>query len=94
MAPVNSFGDAGRTSVVGPDFVNFNVSLFKNFALSERFRLQFRTEFFNVFNHTNLGLPNQNFDQPSAGVITSTVNQAQLSAQTSRLGQFALKLMF
>jgi Carboxypeptidase regulatory-like domain/TonB-dependent Receptor Plug Domain/TonB dependent receptor len=93
-APVNSFGDAGRNSLVGPGFVNFNFSLIKNFPLTERFNLQFRTEVFNLFNHTNLGLPNNSVDQPNAGVITSTINQAQLTAQTSRLIQFALKLVF
>jgi len=93
-APVASFGNAGRNSLVGPSFVNFNFSLLKNFPLTERFSLQFRTEIFNLFNHTNLGLPNNNVDQPNAGVITSTVNQAQLTAQTSRLIQFALKLIF
>ena len=94
VAPVGSFGDAGRNSLVGPSFVNFNFSIIKNFTLTERFKLQFRTEFFNIFNHTNLALPNANFDQPTAGVITSTINQAQLQAQTSRLIQFALRLSF
>jgi hypothetical protein len=94
VAPVNSFGDAGRNSLVGPGFVNFNFSILKDFTLTERFKLQFRTEIFNIFNHTNLGLPNANFDQPTAGVITSTINQAQLQTQTSRLIQFALRLSF
>jgi Carboxypeptidase regulatory-like domain/TonB-dependent Receptor Plug Domain/TonB dependent receptor len=94
VVPVNSFGDAGRNSLVGPKFVNFNFSIFKNFSITERWKLQFRTEIFNIFNHTNLGLPNQNVDLLGGGQITSTVNQAQLTAQTSRLVQFALKLMF
>ena len=75
-------------------FVNFDFSLFKNFSITERWKLQLRSEFFNIFNHTNLGLPNPNFDQAGAGLITSTVNQAQLTGQTSRLVQFALKVTF
>ncbi|MGH9703990.1 MAG: TonB-dependent receptor domain-containing protein, partial [Candidatus Acidiferrales bacterium] len=93
-APVNSFGNAGRNSLVGPGFVNFNFSVFKNFAITERWKLQFRSEFFNIFNHANWGLPNPNVDQAGGGLINSTVNQAQLTGQTSRLVQFALKLMF
>jgi hypothetical protein len=94
VVPTNAFGNAGRNSLVGPGFVNFNFSIFKNFALTERYKMQFRTEFFNIFNHTNLGLPNPNIDQAGAGLINTTINQAQLTAQTSRLVQFALKLTF
>jgi hypothetical protein len=94
VTPVNAFGDAGRNSLVGPGFVNFNFSIFKNFSITERWKLQFRTEIFNIFNHTNLGLPNPSTDLTGGGQITSTVNQAQFTAQTSRLVQFALKLTF
>ncbi len=94
VVPVASFGDAGRNSLIGPRFVNFNFSIFKNFSINERWKLQFRTEVFNIFNHTNLGLPNPAIDQAGGGQITTTINQAQLTAQTSRLVQFALKLMF
>jgi hypothetical protein len=94
VVPVAAFGDAGRNSLVGPSFVNFNFSIFKNFSITERWKLQFRTEIFNIFNHTNLGLPNPNIDLGGAGQITTTVNQAQLSSQTSRLVQFALKIIF
>jgi len=94
VVPTAAFGDAGRNSLVGPKFVNFNFSIFKNFSITERWKLQFRTEIFNIFNHTNLGLPNPNVNLAGAGQITTTVNQAQLTAQTSRLVQFALKLTF
>jgi hypothetical protein len=67
-------------------------SLFKNFTLSERVRLQFRSEFFNVLNHTNLGTPNATVFSgtavsPSAGLITTL-------ATTPRQIQFGLKLLF
>jgi hypothetical protein len=94
VVPTAAFGDAGRNSLVGPKFVNFNFSIFKNFSITERWKLQFRTEIFNIFNHTNLGLPNPNINLAGAGQINTTVNQAQLTAQTSRLVQFALKLIF
>ena len=47
--------------------MDFDFSVFKYFQISERYKLQFRAEFFNIFNHTNLGLPNAQFDAPSGG---------------------------
>jgi hypothetical protein len=91
VAPVNSFGDAGRNSLTGPGFVDFDFSLFKSFQITERFKLEFRSEFFNIFNHTNLGLPNPQFDAASGGenpgqILNFVGNPRQI--------QFALKLLF
>lgn len=89
--PVNSFGTVGRNSLVGPGFFNLDYSLFKQFQIREWARLQFRSEFFNIFNHPNLGLPNASIANPSgnaqAGQINSTIgNPRQI--------QFAVKLLF
>ena len=57
------FGDASRNSIIGPGSFNFDFSLFKNVPIhriSESFNIQFRAEFFNVFNHANFLLPNFN----------------------------------
>jgi hypothetical protein len=51
------FGDLGRNSLVGPSFKEFNFSIFKNTAISERVVLQLRAEFFNLFNHPNFSNP-------------------------------------
>ncbi len=66
----------------------------KNLAISERVRMQFRAEFFNILNHTNFGTPNTvvyssatSGVSPTAGVITST-------STTSRQIQFGLKLLW
>jgi hypothetical protein len=72
--------------------VDIDLSLFKNIPLSERTRLQFRAECFNLANHANFGTPNaivfSGADiNPSAGLITDTVT-------TSRQLQFGLKLTF
>ncbi len=48
----------------------FNISLSKNFAITEHSRLQFRWETFHFTNHTNLSLPNVNLDKANAGTIT------------------------
>jgi hypothetical protein len=62
-----SFGNAGRNIIRGPGYQNWDLSIFKNFPLNERYRFEFRAEFFNVWNHVNPQLyPAQfNFDNPS-----------------------------
>jgi hypothetical protein len=89
-APVGELGNAPRAPVNGPDFVNTDFSAIKNFPLSyrERMNLQFRAEFFNLFNHAQFGLPTADINAGSQfGVINSTVNNP-------RVIQFALKLAF
>ncbi len=62
----------------GPQFINQNMSLAKNFAVTERFKFELRGEFFNVFNHTNLGFPNGNITDANAGQITGLPNNGQM----------------
>jgi hypothetical protein len=87
-----TFGNVARGSFTGPAFYDFDTSLFKTFTFTERYRLQFRAEAFNLLNRTNFALPNavtfsgSNYSS-SAGVITATANP-------SRQIQFALKLLF
>ena len=52
-----TYGSAPRNFLDGPGLVNFDMSFFKNFSFGERVRLQFRWEFFNIFNHPNFGNP-------------------------------------
>jgi hypothetical protein len=95
---LNLLGNAGRNTLTGPGLVNTDFSIFKNNripAISEAFNIQFRAEFFNVFNRTNFAPPLDNntiLDQSgnvvgSAGVLTAT-------ATTSRQIQFGLKVIF
>jgi len=51
------FGNLGRNSLRGPSFKEFNFSLFKDTAITERVRLNLRAEFFNIFNHPNFSNP-------------------------------------
>jgi Carboxypeptidase regulatory-like domain len=80
-------GDAYRTPLYGPDFVNFDGSLFKAFDLPESTQLVFRTEVFNVLNHPQFANPGTTTDSPGFGQITQVVNNP-------RLIQFALKFVF
>ncbi len=58
-SPANcQFGTLGRNALRGPDFTWSDFYLTKWFALTERVKLRFDVQFFNVFNHPNFGLPN------------------------------------
>jgi len=70
----------------GPGFYNWDISLQKNFSLTERLKVQFRTDFLNTFNTVNLGAPNTTVETSTTGVIQI--------AQPSREIQFALKINF
>ena len=82
-----TYGNGGRNILRGPHRTNLDFSIFKQFALTERFSLQFRSEFFNIFNHPQFDLPNATIGNAAAGVISSTVG-------TPRDIQFSLRLMF
>ena len=87
-----TYGNIGRGALTGPGLANVDLSLFKNTAVSENVTVQFRAEFFNVFNRSNFGPPNATVFSgtavsPSAGLITTT-------ATYPRQIQFGLKLIF
>ena len=80
------FGNAGVGIITGPGIANFDMGLYKDFAFTERRRLQFRSEFFNVFNHTNLGNPTTTLGSGNYGRITSALD--------GRIIEFSLRLHF
>lgn len=87
------FGDAGRDVVIGPGTVDFDVSMLKNFLLGREMRyLQFRGEFFNVFNHPLFDNPVSTEASPAFGQILSA--GAQDPRWSSRQIQLALRLVF
>jgi hypothetical protein len=85
------FGNSGRGILRGPGQANFDMALRKNFktpSISEKGNLEFRSEFFNVFNHPQFGNPGTAKTTPATfGVINSTV-------VSPRIIQFALKYVF
>jgi hypothetical protein len=87
------FGNAGRDVVIGPGTVDFDTALLKRFPLWREDRyLQFRAEFFNIFNHPNFDNPVSTLVSPSFGQIQSAgTTDTRLS---SRQIQFALRLVF
>ena len=79
----------------GPGVKNFDFSLFKDNKIKENLNVQFRAEFFNVFNHSNFGAPIDNstlFDSTGASVGGAGLIDATSTA--NRQIQFALKLIF
>ena len=80
------FGTAGRSAVTGPRINNVDLALMKNTKIGEKVNTQFRTEFFNAFNHPQWNPPNRFIDQATFGVISST--------RDPRIIQFGLKLIF
>jgi hypothetical protein len=87
--PIGTFGNLGRNVIYGPGLWNFDFGMFKNFAITENQRLQFRWELFNAFNHANFRGPSSwSLSAPSSfGRITST-------ATGPRQMQFGLKYQF
>ena len=86
VADAGQFGSAGRNIVQGPGYANWDFSAFKNVRVGESKEFQFRTEFFNVLNHTNFRLPDSDISSPNFGRIQA--------AQPPRLIQLALKFIF
>jgi hypothetical protein len=80
---------SGRNAFTGPSFFNSDMSLFKNFAITERVGAQFRFEAFNVFNHVNLGQPNNCIDCSGSGLITGLAANASM-----RQLNFGMKVTF
>jgi len=97
-----ALGGGEPTQIEGPGFHRLDLSLFKNFQVTERARLEFRSEFFNILNHPNFNYPgfggngvvavsgSTNFNNSTFGEIGSTRD----APYDSREIQFALKLYF
>ncbi len=82
-----TLGNSGVNNVTGPALWSADTSLHKNFAIGERFSVQFRSEFFNVFNHPSLATPNSLLGVAQFGTVTA-------QSIPPRQVQFALKLLF
>ena len=75
-----AFGNSGRNILDGPGTVALNLSLYKNFVLREKSRLQFRWEVFNVLNHSNFKLPVVEVNAPNAATIKSAYDPRLMQA--------------
>jgi hypothetical protein len=81
-----TFGTANRRFFHGPGFLNTDFGLQKNTRITESTSLEFRAEFFNIFNHAQFENPSGNFSSSTFGVVTL--------ARDPRIGQFSLKFLW
>jgi hypothetical protein len=91
-----SFGNVGRNTMHGPGYQIWDFSMFKNFRIGEKMKLEFRSELFNVFNHANLQFAKSG---PQNSISTTTFGSPDVfgfltAARDPRQIQFALKLAF
>jgi hypothetical protein len=81
------FGNAARLLGFGPGFIGLDTTLNKKFTITERYNLQFRTDFYNLPNRANFNVPAAVFGRGDFGRVTSTIG-------TGRQIQFSLRLEF
>jgi hypothetical protein len=84
--PTFSFGNSGRNILRGPGRNNFDLSVGRTFTISESKTIEFRSEFFNAFNHAQFFNPDHSGGSGNFGEI--------LQARDPRIIQFALKFYF
>jgi len=105
-----AFGNAGRNSLPGPDYKDFDLSLIKNTAITERVDLQFRVECFNLLNHPNFAVPANTTGPNGSGgngdavilgrdnsggpIYAPNAGQIFSTVSSSRQIQFGLKFTF
>jgi hypothetical protein len=86
-----TFGTLRPNTLSGPGYVNFDINLQKNFVITERFRTEFRSSFYNAFNHANLSGPGTS---GPGTTLTSSNFGAITSASNPRVIEFGLRLIF
>jgi Carboxypeptidase regulatory-like domain/TonB-dependent Receptor Plug Domain len=84
--PPGFFGTAPNGSIIGPGTIDFDMSFYKNFKVTERTKLQFRSNFYNIFNHTN-------FNGVATTLGAGDFGQV-ISARDPRIIEFALRFEF
>ena len=96
---LGTFGNLGKGALRGPGMFNTDAGFYKDFMAGEHVTVQFRAEFFNIFNRADFITP-CNFSPPgySAGSLGDTVGGAGfgdvLAAYDPRIGQLAVKISF
>jgi hypothetical protein len=86
VTPIYTMGNAGRGILTSPGINNWDMSAFKRFHITEKVTLEFRSEFFNAWNHAQFGSPDTGVQSASFGRI--------FGARESRDIQLGLKVLF
>ena len=93
MPAAGTFGNCPRNSVFGPTFKQIDFSVLKDTQLTESKSLEFRAEFFNIFNHPNFDQPNSYFGTSAFGQVFNTFGRT-IGLGTPRQIQLAMKFIF
>jgi hypothetical protein len=94
------FGKAGRNIVLGDTLTSVDFSVLKDFAVTEKLKVQFRAEIFNIGNHTNFGTPNRVYTPIATGYTAGASSNTNpdfgrvFGANDPRVAQMALKILF
>jgi hypothetical protein len=101
LQPAGFYGNEGRNVLIGPNLRVFDFTLIKKTAITERVNMEFRTEVFNLFNHTNFAGPQQDnraifvgVDANGNGIVPASFGQLTKTSTSSRQIQFGLKFIF
>jgi hypothetical protein len=95
VPPEGFYGNAGRNILEGPSLNTFDLGIFKNTSVGENLNVQFRAEFFNLFNHANFALPdNLTVFTSGQGDVPANFGRINRTVTTSRQIQFGVKLLF
>ena len=94
LQPAGFYGNVGRNTLGLPRLRNLDFSILKNTEWGEGKNLEFRAEFFNIFNHTTLGLVNLTAISSTAGTRSATAGLVTSTVTTSRQIQFGMKFTF
>lgn len=95
LPAVGTLGTAGTTLYRGPGTNNWDLAIFKTFPVRERFRVQFRTEFYNAFNHTQFTAVDSlaRFDTATGAQVNPRLGQFTAASDARRV-QLALRFLF
>lgn len=93
LQPVGGYGNVGRNTLIAPGLATFDFTLVKVVPVSERVKVDFRGEFFNLFNRANFGLPRHTIFT-SSGEINRAAGRISDTVTFSRQIQFGLKVLF
>jgi hypothetical protein len=94
VPPNGTYGNVGRDTLIGPGVRELDLSFLKDTHLTERFKLQFRAELFNILNSVNFSTPNTLVYTSAASAPSSTAGLITGTSTTSRQIQFGLKLLW
>jgi hypothetical protein len=95
LPAAGQFGNVSKGQFIGPGFFNWDMGVFKNFPIKDKMSIQFRSEFFNTFNHTNFATDNTGSRAKSPVQTVASAGFGNiLAANDPRIIQLGLKVMF